>query len=71
MLPAPIAVQGFEPIARRSAQIVELFGRVDGKKSVTYRSYTTTESGRPGYLVRRKKSSVSRTWPTWRQRAVS
>jgi hypothetical protein len=32
MLPAPIAVRGFQPIAGRSAQIVELFGRVDGKK---------------------------------------
>ena len=28
-------------------------------------------SKRPGYLVRRKKSSVSRIWPIWRHSAVS
>jgi hypothetical protein len=32
VLAAPIAAQGFKPISRRDAQIIELFGRVDRKK---------------------------------------
>jgi hypothetical protein len=32
VLPEPIAVQGFETIARRRAQIFELFRRIDGEK---------------------------------------
>ena len=32
MLSTSIAVQGFEAVARRNPQIVELFGRVDGEE---------------------------------------
>ena len=32
VLPPPITVQSFEPIARRNPQIVELFRRVYGKQ---------------------------------------
>jgi hypothetical protein len=32
VLPAPIAVQGFEAIARQEAQIVEVFRRINSQK---------------------------------------
>src|SRR5882757_1282333 len=32
VLSTPVAMQGFEPITRRHPQIVELFGRVNGKE---------------------------------------